>query len=300
MTGKIKEKCQCPICMNDLSFNSGNYLCEKCNASYQQTGDFFLNEYNGNQDNCNIEKSTFMKDKQDILSFYKKLFINHKGNRISSFMNYGAIFDDKQDYTFDQLSENLLQSVLMDNEFNGKRLLEVGCGRGGNLNYLAEQYDFERLIGIDFVPENIAYCSENCNKKCRFLVGDAEGFYINNYFDYVLNIESSIHYTNLNKFIENAHNCLVTGGKLLLADVILSENVSFYRNAMQSAGFFEIQEYDYTNETIKANKYKRGRLRPKYTSKVTRDDDIGKGLEDGTMKYMVFHANKQIVTIPNL
>lgn len=80
------------------------------------------------------------------------------------------------------------------------------------------------------------------------------------------------------------------GGKLILADAILSENVENYLQLMKRVGFTNIIEKDYSREVIKANDYKRSRLKPKYTSEITKNDDIGVGLRNGTVRYVVFYA----------
>lgn len=290
---KIQKIC-CPICGYELTVETVSLNCPKCNCRFSFfDGNFIIENYNKN----NIisgDSGIFLKSKSDILKFYKTLFVNHNGENISGFMNYGAITDEdysEKEYSFDELSEILLKSIISDLNFKSSKILEIGCGRGGNINYLAKYYDFCQLIGLDFVPENIEFCkSKNKYNNCNFVIGDAEGFFIKEYFDYVLNIESSLHYNDLLKFFENSKRCLKKGGKLILADAILSENVENYLQLMKRVGFTNIIEKDYSREVIKANDYKRSRLKPKYTSEITKNDDIGVGLRNGTVRYVVFYA----------
>jgi cyclopropane fatty-acyl-phospholipid synthase-like methyltransferase len=57
-------------------------------------------------------------------------------------------------------------------------VLEIGCGRGGGLNYVSQYLEPKSLIGIDFSGEQAKFCSNNysSNEKMNFYQGDAETF----------------------------------------------------------------------------------------------------------------------------
>ena len=113
---KVQKIC-CPICGYELTVETVSLNCPKCNCRFSFfDGNFIIENYNKN----NIisgDSGIFLKSKSDILKFYKTLFVNHNGENISGFMNYGAITDEdysEKEYSFDELSEILLKSIISE------------------------------------------------------------------------------------------------------------------------------------------------------------------------------------------
>ena len=77
-------------------------------------------------------------------------------------------------------------------------MIDIGCGRGGNIAALSKYFKPLSIVGLDICPANIA----DCNAKSRggesfYLVGDAENIpFADESFDVVLNIESAHAYPN--------------------------------------------------------------------------------------------------------
>jgi cyclopropane fatty-acyl-phospholipid synthase-like methyltransferase len=42
----------------------------------------------------------------------------------------------------------------------GKTLVEIGCGRGGGLNYVVQELKPEKTFGIDISEANIQFCKK--------------------------------------------------------------------------------------------------------------------------------------------
>ena len=55
--------------------------------------------------------------------------------------------------------------------FEGKTILDVGCGQGGTANFVQEN-GWGRVVGFDIEEESIAYAKERY-KAVQFWVGDA-------------------------------------------------------------------------------------------------------------------------------
>ena len=47
---------------------------------------------------------------------------------------------------------------LSDYDFDGKDLLEVGCGRGGNLYTIHQYYKPKSAVGVDLCKANVQFC----------------------------------------------------------------------------------------------------------------------------------------------
>ena len=113
----------------------------------------------------------------------------------------------------------------------GDIIVEVGCGRGGGLFYLAKKYPLYKFIGIDLSCEAIK-CANNIFTlpNLKFIVSDAASLpFDDGTISVILNIESSHCYPNFSKFMSETKRVLKHMGFFCYAD---------FRNS-----FYEIQEY---------------------------------------------------------
>ena len=83
----------------------------------------------------------------------------------SFFLNYGYVSlgngDEARfevpDGVFNPSSVRLAYELIGPADLRGRRVLDVGCGRGGTVALLAEQFDAE-ATGVDLAPEAVAFC----------------------------------------------------------------------------------------------------------------------------------------------
>jgi SAM-dependent methyltransferase len=96
------------------------------------------------------------------------------------------------------------------------RLLDVACGTGHHLAYLKESFDVE---GLD-LSSDLLQIAENRNPGVPFHQGDMLDFALDQRFDVITNLFSSIGYTrtidNLNKAIASMARHLAPGGVLIV------------------------------------------------------------------------------------
>ncbi|MFD1906521.1 class I SAM-dependent methyltransferase [Paenibacillus rhizoplanae] len=83
-----------------------------------------------------------------------------------------------------------------------KDVLEIACGRGGNVRALCKSYGPRTVAGLDLTEANIAFClAGNRYEQATFCVGDAEELPLpDECCDIVLNIESSDLYPRITRF----------------------------------------------------------------------------------------------------
>lgn len=144
------------------------------------------------------------------------------------FMNHGFVEDiGREDWSF--LDErdgpwkyavNLVRHVVDGVALEGRRLLDVGCGRGGACSYYARYHRTDVVAGLDLVPQNVAFCrAAHGGDRIRFVTGDAQRLPFGDAtFDVVSNIESSHCYPSLERFFAEVRRVLRAGGVFCYTD----------------------------------------------------------------------------------
>ena len=144
------------------------------------------------------------------------------------------------------------------NEVNS--ILDVGCGIGGNAEYLINQgYVVETLSPDDFQKSTIA---EKFNNQMTFHHCKFEKFQPEKQYDLILESESAC-YIKINKGFEKARETLRTGGYLLASDYFVhyrddsknphlrsSHDMEKYLSSAKAHRFEFIREYDQTDNTM--------------------------------------------------
>lgn len=72
------------------------------------------------------------------------------------------------------------------------KILDLACGKGRHAIYL-NQKGFD-VVGLDLSEENIAFAKQFENRDLRFVRGDMRDFFLENSFDFVLNLFTSFGY----------------------------------------------------------------------------------------------------------
>ena len=143
---------------------------------------------------------------------------------------------------------------------NVKSILDVGCGIGGNADYLQKMgYLVEALSPDEFQKSVIAekFDGSMTFHHCKF-----EKFQPNKKYDLVLESESAC-YININKGFEKAREALCKSGYLLASDYFIhfrdgsksphlrsSHDMDKYLNGAKKYGFELLEKYDQTENTM--------------------------------------------------
>lgn len=158
--------------------------------------------------------------------FYEDLGRLFRDRRLL-FLNYGLAIEGRGGSSWvrredraNRLFLALVRRTLEGVDLEGKGVLEVGCGRGGNCSYLCRYTDASEVVGLDQSEANIRLCRElHEGLAARFVRGDAEALpFESKCFDVVLNLESSHCYAGFDRFLQEAKRVLRPGGIFAWAD----------------------------------------------------------------------------------
>jgi len=177
------------------------------------------------------------------------------------FMNYGYS-DEVLSIKIDPKEEReryptqLYHHTATQEKITGKKVLEVGSGRGGGASYVSRYLDPKSVVGIDISKNAVELCnSTHQYPGLSFCVGDSEKTpFQDESFDIVLNVESSHCYGNTPLFLDEVKRVLKPGGFFLWADFRKTKEMPILFNCFLESGLVKVREKNITNFVINALK----------------------------------------------
>ncbi|MFV8603719.1 thioesterase domain-containing protein [Ralstonia pseudosolanacearum] len=210
-----------------------------------------------------------------------------------------------------RMQARLVLEVLGDTPLDGRRVLDVGCGRGGALALMGRLHAPAALAGADISAANIAYCRKrHTHPRLRFQIADACRLpYPDSSMDVVFNLESSGAYPDIGAFFHHVHRILRVGGRFCLADVFDADSVAWVRAALEQAGFTLERERSIPAQVRAARERASPGIWRRLDTALTALDAPGlrrelerylaapssglfQALEDGRVDYRLFHWRK--------
>ncbi|MBD8906194.1 hypothetical protein MZTS_05555 [Methylorubrum zatmanii] len=150
--------------------------------------------------------------------------------------------------------ERLVAELLGPTPLDRRRVLDVGCGRGGALAFLAARARPLTMVGIDLSPDNVARARRALAPfGARLQVADACALpQADASQDVVLNLESSGAYADLPAFLRHVARVLRSGGTFVYGDLWPAEDEAPLRRTLDALGFEEIAVRDVTRQVLAA------------------------------------------------
>ena len=137
-----------------------------------------------------------------------------------------------------QDSAQLLFQVVGDTDLTDADVVEVGCGRGGNLWLLRRHYRTASVTGVDIAYRSMAFAKGSIpDADAQFTVGDAEHVPLgSDSADAVLSVETSCTYPDIELFFREVARLLRPGGHFLYTDLLHVELIDPFVEVLGSLG----------------------------------------------------------------
>jgi len=116
-------------------------------------------------------------------------------------------------------------------DWAGLDALEVGSGRGGGTAYIKRRFEPKSMQGLDLSGKAVDFCNEyHSVDSLSFTCGNAQCLpFDDNSFDVVLNVESSLVYPDVDRFLEEVVRVLRPNGYFLYTDIRYLEDIDNWR-----------------------------------------------------------------------
>ena len=196
-----------------------------------------------------------------IKGWYKYLSRLARDDRLL-FMNHGYVDLDPDAEVLDLPDEDeenrysiqLYHHVADAIDWSGLDALEVGSGRGGGAAYVKRRFEPRSMVGLDITPNAVDFCDQyHATEGLSFVCGDALNLqFDDDSFDVVINVESSLLYPDVERFLSEVVRVLKPDGYFLYADIRYCEDVDAWRTQLRDTGLQLVKEEDITPNVVRA------------------------------------------------
>ncbi|MGN6693232.1 MAG: class I SAM-dependent methyltransferase [Aquihabitans sp.] len=173
-----------------------------------------------------------------------------------------------------QDSAQLLFQVVGDTPVEGRSVVEIGCGRGGNLWLLQRYFGPSQVFGGDIAYRSMAFCRRSMpGPDAQFAVTDAEQVPLGDAVaDIVLSVETSCTYPRIESFFRNVARVLKVGGDLLYTELMQVGLIQPFIEALTALGLELVHQRDITPNVSASRDARAARQKLAYGDRPSDDD----------------------------
>ncbi|MFH1915774.1 MAG: class I SAM-dependent methyltransferase [Nanoarchaeota archaeon] len=135
-------------------------------------------------------------------------------NKLSNEGQYDRLDFERADQGFPDMTRDVLYSRLAKSDLEGRKLLDIGCGYGLDLEHFAQQGC--EVYGIDSSQKMIDKTRKKCPTAELVCASVEEPFFHNEQFDYIISRYAIQHAENVGLVLQHARNVLKKGGELVI------------------------------------------------------------------------------------
>jgi len=177
------------------------------------------------------------------------------------FMNYGYTPNESEQplevHEKDEMNRYQIQLyhyLAIKAPVEGSDMLEVGSGRGGGANYIAEYLKPKSMTGMDLAQNAVDLSNRDHDQpNLRYIQGNAEDLPLeDDSMDVVINVESCHAYGSVPNFLSEVKRVLRPGGMLVLTDLRGPDGMAKLRAQISTCGMRQIDEDDITDNVVRA------------------------------------------------
>ena len=173
------------------------------------------------------------------------------------FMNFG--YDDSTRVELEARDEvhryslQLYHHLARQIEWSDRNVLEVSCGRGGGASYIMRYFKPSSYLGVDISAVGLDFCRYHHRiPGLTFQHANAEELpFADASFDTVINVEASLYYPNLVRFLQGVKRVLKPGGYFLYTDLRFQEEECAWIERVADMGLKVIHQQDITENVLK-------------------------------------------------
>lgn len=176
------------------------------------------------------------------------------------FMNYGYYDEKDERLTLKNQDEpfryyiQLYNHVVKDIVLQDKKIIEVGCGRGGGGSFLLRYKNPQSYTGIDLSDTAIEWCKRHYQfNNANWLQGVADALPVaDTSADVVINVESSHCYPSMEGFLSEVKRVLKPNGYMAFCDLRRSSGIETLDKNIHASGLRVLKRYEITTQVLHA------------------------------------------------
>jgi SAM-dependent methyltransferase len=207
-------------------------------------------------------------------------------------------------------SAQLCLEVVAGLDLTGAQVVEVGCGRGGNLWLAREALGAASVLGVDLSAPALRFCaSVPSSVPAGFVQGDAQAVPLaGGCADVLLNVESSCCYPDVEAFYREVARLLRVGGTFAYADLLPTASLDACRGTLEALGLEVLATRDITGNVAAsraAEGARQARLLERSDAAPTPDEWVGEAgsnlhdhLTSGVARYIIWQLRKVAAVDP--
>lgn len=304
----------CPRCKQTLAKMEFSLDCTSCAESYPMAAGSIpclLVESDALE---TMEHKAQKEAVKEMFTSFNRALEQTGVSRFSTFINWGyAEAEDEKEAAgslprgVNHQSLRLLQEIMHGVDVQGKDVLEIACGRGGNVRALCKSYGPRTVAGLDLTEANIAFClAGNRYEQATFCVGDAEELPLpDECCDIVLNIESSDLYPRITRFYDEVFRVLKAGGLFVYADDLDALKFETGERYLLELGFEMSLVRDISEHALLASDLARGSRLAALGDALGKEDAVWEtmgvpgtpiydDMHSGKRRYKILHLKKKV------